>query len=68
MIIAYPNDGQGRLYHVVNLYGNTVHAYRDLTAASRSIEGDQRIFTQIERTGEWLGSAPCVHPDIVEKS
>lgn len=53
MIIAYPNDGSGKLYHVVNLLGITVHAYRSLEAAQRSLEGDQRIFIQDELTGEW---------------
>lgn len=43
MIISYPNDGTGTLYHVVNLLGQTVHAYRDRAAAERALEGDQRI-------------------------
>lgn len=54
MIISEPNDGKGMLYHVCNLLGETVHAYRDRDAATRSLEGDQRIFVQIEKTGEWL--------------
>ena len=43
MIISYPNDGTGTLYHVVDLLGQTVHAYRDRAAAERALEGDQRI-------------------------
>ena len=58
MIISLPNDGKGRLYHVINLLGQTVHAYRDYDAAVRALEGDQRIFVQNEATGEWLYGAP----------
>ena len=46
MIISKPDDGSGNLYHVVNLLGLTVHAYRDRKAAERSLEGDQRILVQ----------------------
>ena len=59
MIIALPNDGKGLLYHVVNLHGITVHAYRDYDAAVKAREGDQRIYMQIEKTGEWVGAKPC---------
>ena len=53
MIIALPNDGKGKLYHVVNLLGLTVHAYRDRAAAERSLEGQQTVHVQDETTGEW---------------
>lgn len=43
MIISFPDDGTGTLHHVVGLNGQTVHAYRDLAAAKRALEGDQRI-------------------------
>ncbi len=43
MIIAKPDDGTGNLYHLLNLLGETVHAYRDLHAAHAAREGDQRI-------------------------
>lgn len=43
MIIALPNDGRGLLYHIIDLNGQTVHAYRDFDAALRAREGDQRI-------------------------
>ena len=46
MIIALPNDGKGKLYHVTNLLGQTVHAYRDHAAAERSLEGQQTIRVQ----------------------
>ncbi len=58
MIISLPNDGTGQLYHVVDLLGQTVHAYRDHQAAIRSLEGDQRIFIQNEATGAWLRGKP----------
>jgi hypothetical protein len=58
MIIALPNDGRGLLYHVTDLDGRTVHAYRDLDAAIRSREGDQRIFIQCEADGSWLTGPP----------
>lgn len=64
MIISIPNDGKGRLYHVVNLYGLTVHSYRDRNAARRSLEGDQRIYIQVEATGEWVGGSPILHPHL----
>lgn len=54
MIIAKPNDKQGKLYHIIDLLGQTVHAYRDLVAANAAREGDQRIAVQIEATGEWF--------------
>ena len=53
MIIALPNDGKGKLYHVTNLLGQTVHAYRDHAAAKRSLEGQQSIRVQNEKTGTW---------------
>jgi hypothetical protein len=53
MIIALPNDGKGKLYHVTNLLGQTVHAYRDHAAAERSLEGQQTIRVQDEKTGAW---------------
>jgi hypothetical protein len=37
MIIAFPNDGSGNEYHVLNLLGQTVHAYRDAYAALRGV-------------------------------
>lgn len=58
MIISKPDDGTGHLYHVVNLLGLTVHAYRSKAAAARAMEGDQRLFTQVEKTGEWVGETP----------
>jgi hypothetical protein len=62
MIISLPNDGRGYLYHVVDLYGQTVHAYRHVDASISAKEGDQRIFTQVEATGEWIaGGAPTPH-------
>ena len=60
MIISLPNDNKGLLYHVVNIFGDTVHAYRDKQAAERSMEGDQRIFIQVEATSEWINGKPCV--------
>lgn len=63
MIISLPNDGTGNLYHVVNGLGQTIHAYRDIKAARRNLEGQQRIFTQVESTKEWLNGPPTVHPD-----
>ena len=65
MIITYPNDGKGLLYHVVNLLGETVHAYRDLASAKRSLEGDQRIFIQVELTGKWVGGKPVPDADVI---
>ena len=59
MIIALPNDGSGLLYHVVNLHGQTVHSYRDYDTAADAIEGDQRIYAQVESTGAWVAGAPC---------
>ena len=53
MIIALPNDGKGLLYHVVDLLGQTVHAYRDLDACMKSMIGDQRLFIQDEASGKW---------------
>jgi hypothetical protein len=64
MILSLPNDGTGHLYHVVNMFGHTVHAYRDKDAASSSLEGSQRIFTQVEATGEWLEGKPEPTPEI----
>ena len=58
MIIAHPNDNRGLLYHVVNLLGQTVHAYRDLDAAVASMEGDQRIFIELVGKGRWLTGPP----------
>lgn len=58
MIISLPNDGKGFLYHVVDLDGHTVHAYRDETAAIRSMIGDQRMFAQVEATGRWVANTP----------
>lgn len=43
MIVAYPNDGTGTLYHAVDLLGQTVHAYQDRAAAERALEGDQLV-------------------------
>lgn len=59
MIITQPNDGRGLLYHIVNLQGEVVHAYRDFGAAMRSREGDQRILIQHEATGRWITDAPA---------
>jgi hypothetical protein len=59
MIISQPNDGRGLLYHIVNLLGQTVHAYRDLDAVILSREGDQRICIQIEASGRWLTDVPA---------
>lgn len=53
MIITLPNDGKGKLYHVTNLLGQTIHAYRDRIAAERSLEGQQTIRVQDEKTGAW---------------
>jgi hypothetical protein len=58
MIISLPNDGTGYLYHIIDLRGETVHVYRDNRAALNSLIGDQRIFIQIERTGEWIDGEP----------
>ena len=58
MIISKPNDGLGLLYHVVDLLGQTVHAYRDASAALRIREGDQRVFIQDETTKQWLTGKP----------
>jgi hypothetical protein len=58
MIINQPNDGRGLLYHLVDLLGQTVHAYRDFDAAFRCREGDQRIAIQIEG-GRWLTNPPA---------
>jgi hypothetical protein len=64
MIVAFPNDNRGLLYHVINLLGQTVHAYRDLDAAILAREGDQRICIQDERNpGRWLTDAPAPDPD-----
>ena len=63
MIISKPDDGTGHLYHVTNLLGQTVHAYRDMNAAKRSLEGDQRIFTQVEATGEWLDQPTSIYDE-----
>ena len=52
MIISLPNDGTGNLYHVVNLLGQTVHAYRDRAAAERALEGDQYIQVQPKGDGK----------------
>lgn len=62
MIIPCPNDSRSLLYHVVDLNGQTVHAYRDLGAALQMREDDQRIFIQYENTGNWLTDAPCPAP------
>lgn len=62
MIIAFPNDGRGLLYHILDLNGQTVHAYRDFDAALRSREGDQRIAILQEpvngKENRWLTDAP----------
>lgn len=68
MIISLPDDGLGKLYHVVNLLGETVHAYRDRGAARRNMEGDQRLFTQDEKTRQWEYGAPCAHPCMAEET
>lgn len=59
MLIDKPNDGTGRQYHVVNLLGQTVHAYLDLDAAIESLEGSQRIVVQVN--GEWFPKKPGLH-------
>lgn len=64
MIVGLLTDQQKVLYHVVNLYGETVHAYRNEEAAKRSLEGDQRIFTQDCKTKQWIGDRPCPHPSL----
>lgn len=64
MIISKPDDQRGLLYHIINLFGHTVHAYRDYDAAINSREGDQRIYIQDEQTGEWIGGKPCPHPEV----
>ena len=67
MLISQPNDGMNIEYHVTNLYGHVIHAYLDEAAAKNSLEGDQRIFKFSRRgIGHWVGSAPCIHPDIRE--
>jgi hypothetical protein len=58
MIIAHPNDNRGLLYHLVNLLGQTVHAYRDLDAAVAAMEGDQRLCIELVGKGRWLTGAP----------
>jgi hypothetical protein len=63
MIISLPNDNRGLLYHVVNLLGQTVHAYRDFDTAYLRQEGDQRICIQQESTGKWVTDAPAPDPD-----
>lgn len=67
MIIASPNDGRGLLYHILDLSGQTVHAYRDFDAAIRAREGDQRIAILQEPAGgkesRWLTDVPAPDPD-----
>lgn len=64
MIISLPNDGRGLLYHILDLDGQTVHAYRDLDAALRAREGDQRIAirqepnARLQLENRWLTGAP----------
>ena len=53
MIITLPDDGSGKLYHVTNLLGLTIHAYRCRATAERSLEGDQTIKVQDAKTGQW---------------
>ena len=67
MLINKPYDKTGHEYHVVNLYGQTVHAYLSRESAERSLEGDQRIFVYHYKTQQWIGGAPTVHPDILEE-
>lgn len=68
MIIAHPNDQRGLLYHIVDLDGQTVHAYRDFDAALRSREGDQRIAILQEpingKENRWLTDVPAPDPAI----
>jgi hypothetical protein len=59
MIIAHPNDGRGLLYHIVDLNGQTVHAYRDFDAALRSLEGDQRIAIWSNEMEYWITDPPA---------
>jgi hypothetical protein len=64
MIISLPNDGRGLLYHILDLNGQTVHAYRDFDAALRSCEGDQRIAILQEplcgKENRWLTGPPVL--------
>lgn len=53
MIITKPDDGAGLLYHVIDLNGQTVHAYRDLETCVHALEGDQRIAIWDERYHLW---------------
>ncbi len=66
MIISLPNDNNGVLTHVVDLNGNTVHAYRSYSAAFNSMVGDQRLFQKEEKTGRWIGCAP--YPDTEDNT
>jgi hypothetical protein len=61
MIISYPNDGTGTLYHVVDLLGQTVHAYRDRAAAERALEGDQRIVELVPAVTHTKGATDELH-------
>jgi len=65
MIIAFPNDNRGFLYHHIDLLGQTVHAYRDFDRAVIAREGDQRVFIQREATGEWLTGPPTLDLETV---
>jgi hypothetical protein len=53
MIISKPDEGSGLLYHVIDLDGQTVHAYRDAITAVTSLEGDQRLAIYDERFAQW---------------
>lgn len=71
MIIALPNDGRGLLYHILDLRGQTVHAYRDFDAAIRAREGDQRIAILQEPLNglpnRWLTDVPAPDRSIVRR-
>lgn len=53
MIISKPDDGAGLLYHIIDLNGQTVHAYRDAVTAVRALEGDQRLAVWDDRFMQW---------------
>jgi hypothetical protein len=59
MLISLPNDGTGFVYHVIDLAGLQVHSYRDLRAAARSLEGDQRLAIFNTNTLKWMTDMPA---------
>ena len=67
MLISLPNDDKNLEYHIIDLLGETVHAYRDADAARRRMEGDQRLAIWCLIKKRWITDAPRPIREVLKK-